>query len=248
MQRLWPRSDSDIDDAALERTYDYPASLERPWVQVNFVSSADGAVTHTGKAAGLSGPADKKILTLGRDLADVVLVGAGTAIVEGYYGIRATTARTKRRERLGLSPVPPVAVVTRRCSVAPDSLLLTDTAIPPIVITCESAPVERRDALTDAGAEVILAGADDVDLHAALAELDQRGLRRINCEGGPRLFGSLIAADLVDELCLTVSPLLVGGDAGRIAAGQLPEAPRRMALESVLHEDGFLMLRYRREQ
>ena len=235
-----------VDDTELEALYDYPADLDRAWTQVNFVSSADGAVTVDGKSAGLSSPADKKIFALGRDLADVVLVGWGTARDEGYRGVKRTEVRARRRAARGLSEVPPIAVVTGRCSIGPDSPMVTDTLVPPIIVTTESAPATRRVALAEAGAEVIVAGDGRVDLAIALRALADRGLRRVCCEGGPTLFGDLIAADLVDQLCLTVAPLLAGGRAGRIAVGTPPAAPARMELASVLTDDGFLMLRYRK--
>jgi 5-amino-6-(5-phosphoribosylamino)uracil reductase len=142
--------------------------------------------------------------------------------------------------------VPAIAVVTARCSLEPTDPIVTDTVVPTIVFTTATAPAHRRDALTAAGADVVACGDTAVDLAAVLDELFGRGLPRISCEGGPRLFAGLIAADLVDQLCLTVTPLLTAGDAGRIAHGPLPEAPRDLALASVLHEDGFLMLRYGR--
>ncbi|WP_043729293.1 pyrimidine reductase family protein [Kutzneria sp. 744] len=235
----------DIDDTELERLYDYPAELSRPWVQVNFVSSPDGAVTVGGKSHGLSGPADKKVFMLGRTLADVVLVGAGTAAIEGYGGVKSGEVRSAVRARLGLRPVPPIAVVTRRATIAPDSPLVTDTVVPSIVLTCASAPEDRLTALSDAGADVVITGDADVDLSVAMAELDKRGLRRVSCEGGPHLFGGLIEAGLVDQLCLSISPLLAGGDASRIAFGPPPVAPRELELASVLTDENFLMLRYR---
>lgn len=236
-----------VEDTELERLYDYPADLDRPWVQVNFVSSADGAVAVAGKSAGLSSPGDKRVFALGRDLADVVLVGWGTARDEGYRGVKRTEVRGRRRAGLGLSRVPPIAVVTGRCSVPPDSPLVTDTLVPPIVITTADAPAGRRADLAAAGADVVLAGQDRIDPRRALAALGERGLRRVCCEGGPVLFGALIAEDLVDQLCLTVAPLLAGGGPDRVAMGAAPPVPLRMRLSSVLVEDGFLMLRYRRE-
>lgn len=235
----------DIDDTDLERLYDYPADLSRPWVQVNFVSSPDGAVTVGGKSQGLSGPADKNVFMLGRTLADVILVGAGTAAIEGYVGVQSGEVRAAARSRLGLSPAPPIAVVTRRASVDPASGLIANTLVPTIVVTCAAVPSDRLTALSDAGADVVVAGDSDVDLPTALAELDKRGLRRVSCEGGPHLFGGLIEAGLVDQLCLTVSPKLAGGDASRIAVGPPPSAARDLDLASVLTEDSFLMLRYR---
>lgn len=243
---LWPPRPDEITDTELERLYDYPADLDRPWVQVNFVSSPDGAVSVAGRSAGLGNDADRKVFMLGRDLCDVVLVGAGTALVEGYHGVKAGEVRASRRKRLGLAPVPPVAVVTARCSIEPTSTLLTSTSVPPIILTTAAAPAERRNALAEAGADVVVAGDELVDFGVALRALDDRGLRRVDCEGGPKVFGGLIEADLVDVLCVTFSPLLAGGDAGRISNGPPPPAPRSLELESVLHHDSALLLRYRR--
>ncbi|RZQ61544.1 pyrimidine reductase family protein [Amycolatopsis suaedae] len=238
----------DLSDEDLERLYDYPAGLDRPWVQANFVSSADGAVTVDDVSEGLSHPADKQIFMLGRDLADVVLVGAGTVLAEGYRGVQPSRRRAERRQRLGLAELTPIAVVSGRCTITPDLPLFTDTQIPPIVYTTEGAPAARREALAAAGADVVIAGALTVELTEALADLGRRGLCRVNCEGGPHLFGALVAENLVDELCLTVAPLLAGAGAGRIVDGHLSDAPRAMELSSVLHEDGFLMTRYRRRR
>lgn len=249
MQLLWPTTPADsISDADLERLYGYPSELSRAWVQVNFVSSADGAAAVNEQSEGLSHPADKRIFLLGRELADVILVGAGTVRAEGYRGARVNAERAARRAARGLSEVPPIAVVTRSGELDPAGPLFTDTQVPPIVITTEKAPETRRAALTRAGADVLLAGADDVDLGLALELLGERGLYRVDCEGGPMLFGDLIAAGLVDQLCLTIAPLLAGAGAHRIASGRPAPEPRRMDLASVLVEDGFTMLRYRRQE
>jgi len=248
VERLWTAEDvarPEISAAELEDFYAYPPGLEHPWLRVNFVSSLDGAVTVRGSSRELSAPADRRVMALIRSLSDVVLVGAGTALVEGYRGVKPNEVRNELRSRLGMPPLPPIAVVTRRCSLEPDSPVVADTLVPTIVITCRSAPESRRAALADAGADVIVAGEDVVDLPAAIAALGERGLRRIGGEGGPTLFGDLIAADLVDELCLTVSPLLTGGNAGRIAQGP-PVQPRGMRLLSALHAESLLLLRYGR--
>jgi riboflavin biosynthesis pyrimidine reductase len=247
VRRLFPEPAEELDDAALERLYDFPEGLSAPFVQVNFVSSADGAVTVDGRSAGLGSPGDKQIFALGRDLADVILVGAGTVLVEGYRGVKRTELRADRRARRGLPDVPPIAVVTRRCSIDPGSVFVADAPVPPIVLTCAAAPEDRRTALADAGAEVIVTGESTVDLAKALGALAERGLLRITCEGGPHLFGELVAAELVDELCLTVAPLLVSGDSPRVAVGLPPPAPLSLGLASILAEDtGHLMLRYSR--
>lgn len=248
VDNLWPLAGAhSVADVDLESRYAYPDDLAQPWVRVNFVSSLDGAVTVEGRSDGLSAPTDKQVFALIRSLSDVILVGAGTAEAEGYRGVRPHEIDPDLRRRHRLSEVPPIAVVTRRCSVTPESPLVTDTVTPPLVLTCQSAPVERRQALLDAGVEVIVAGTDDVDLRAGLLALGERGLRRVGCEGGPRLFGTLIEKDLVDELCLTISPLLAGGPAGRIAQVPLIDSVRRMRLLSALHADeSLLLLRYGR--
>jgi 5-amino-6-(5-phosphoribosylamino)uracil reductase len=170
-----------------------------------------------------------------RELADVVLVGAGTVRAENYGGARRPTR--------GRATPPPIAVVTGSAALDPGSRLFTDTAVPPLVLTLESAPAERRAALRDAGGEVVVLPRLTPD--AVLAELAGRGLHRVLCEGGPTLFGALQTADAVDELCLTLSPLVAGGTAGRIARG--PDGPpREMTLAGVLHAEDTLLLRYRR--
>lgn len=211
-------------DTALESLYAYPEG--RTWVTANFVSSVDGAVSVEGRSAGLGSPADKQIYLLGRELADVVMVGAGTVLIEGYRGAR----RSK--------PLP-IAVVTARGTLTPDLPLFTDTSVPPIVITCAAAR------LPSLPADVIIAGEDEVDLKVAVAELAARGLHRINLEGGPRLFGSMIAEGLVDAVNLTVSPLLTVGDSSRIAHGPVI-GPVDLTLASVLRADDVLLLRYQR--
>jgi riboflavin biosynthesis pyrimidine reductase len=237
VQSVWPPSPGEPD---LESIYAYPEDLTRPWVQVNYVASADGAVEIDATSAGLSHAADREVFLLGRDLCDVVLVGAGTVRAENYRGVRASAKHVERRRRLGLTDVPPIAVLTKTADLDPASRLFTDTRVPPIIITtaaAETAPLER------AGAEILRAE----DLPQALDKLAGRGFLRVDCEGGPGLFADLIAADLVDQLCLTVAPLLTGGGAGRIAAGP-PSPPRRMDLASILVEEGFTFLRYRRHR
>jgi riboflavin biosynthesis pyrimidine reductase len=235
-----------VDDRELERLYGYPG--DRKWMAVNFVSSADGAVEINGRSAGLSGPADQRVYHLGRDLADVVLLGAGTATIEEFNGVHPDERTAQRRRRHGLAPVPPIAVITSGRSLPPDAPVITDALTPTIVITSAVAPPATRDAWAAAGAIVLVAGAgiagrDTVDLPAAVDMLVERGLKRIDCEGGPRLFGSLLAAGLVDELRLTISPLLVSGSADRIVLGTGID-PAALRLASVLTEDDMLMLRY----
>ncbi|MGB6224982.1 MAG: pyrimidine reductase family protein [Pseudonocardiaceae bacterium] len=241
MRHIWPRDGHDVDDRELERLYGYPA--DRRWLAVNFVSSADGAVEIDGQSAGLSNPADRRVYWLGRDLADVVLLGAGTAMIEEFRGVHPDEQAAERRRRHGLSEVPPIAVVTTGRTLPPDAPVITEASTPTIVITCAAAPSKQREAWTAAGATVLVAGENTVDVAAAVGALVMRGLTRIDCEGGPRLFDSLIEAGLADELRLTISPLLVSGMAGRIACG-VGVVPTALEVASVLAEGDTLLLRY----
>jgi riboflavin biosynthesis pyrimidine reductase len=225
-----------LDGDGLAAHYAYPDALTAPWVRVNFVASADGAASVAGRSGGLASGADRQVFGVLRRLADVVLVGAGTVRAEDYRGARQPTR--------GRDTPPPIAVVTGSADLDPGSRLFTDTAVAPIVLTLASAPRERRDRLADAGADVVTL--DRLTPDALLGELGTRGLHRVLCEGGPTLFGTLTAADAVDELCLTVSPLLAGGTAGRISHGPEGTPARALTLVGALHEEGTLLLHYRR--
>lgn len=242
MLRLWPSPATDqpsLTDGELAGLYAYPEPLDQPCVRMNFVASADGAATAGGVSKGLSSPADRQLFGLLRELAEVILVGAGTARAENYRGARRPSRVTGRPPR--------IAVVTASAQLDPAAPLFTDTQVPPLILTAETAPEANRRRLVDAGAEVLELPGDRVapaDIVAALAE---RELHRVLCEGGPHLFGDLLAADLVDELCLTVAPVLAGGGIDRIAMG--PEHPLRdMRLASALTEDHVLLLRYLRDR
>jgi riboflavin biosynthesis pyrimidine reductase len=148
--------------------------------------------------------------------------------------------------REGRPPTPPIAVVSARLDLDPASRLIA-TAPPyarTIVITTAEAPPERRAELAER-ADVIVAGRETVDLAAAIDALADRGHRRLLTEGGPHLLSQLVAADLLDELCLTVGPALAGPAANRIVAGTTsPARPLPLALAHVLEDSGFLLCRY----
>jgi riboflavin biosynthesis pyrimidine reductase len=235
---------SDLTDEDLARLYDYPPG---PWLRANFVASVDGAAHLDGASAGLSSDADRRVFSLLRTLADVVLVGAGTARTERYGPVR--TRELWRHLRAGRPATPPIAVVSARLHLDPASSLIS--AAPPhartIVITTAASPPDLRAELARR-ADVIVAGEETVDLKAALSALAERGHQRLLAEGGPHLFGQLVAADLVDELCLTISPLLTGDVGGRIVAGSLlPDHPLPLALAHVIDADGLLLCRYTRK-
>lgn len=222
--------------------------LARSALRVNFVASADGAVAVHGLSRGLQTPGDNHVFAALRDLADVVLVGGGTARAENYRPVVADERRSAARARFGLAPLLPVAVVSARLDLDLDGPLLrpVEGAARAIVITHRASDPAARARLAEV-ADVLVAGQDRVDLSAAVHQLAERGLRRVVCEGGPSLFSALLAGGVVDELCLTVSPLLAGAGAGRITGGApwAADLTPRLTVVSLLEEDDALFCRYR---
>lgn len=251
MRQLLPDQVADLSDDALADLYDYPAeSASRAVVRANFVSTLDGSATGAdGRSGSINSEADKRVFGLMRALCDVVLVGAGTARAEGYRPIRPREVWTGVRRRRGLREAPALALVTRSLRL-PDAVLeAADGAGQVLVVTSDDAPAWHADALAERLGEdsVVRAGgfAGDpgaVDPQRAVAALAERGLRRVLCEGGPSLMGDVLAAGRLDELCLTWSPLLVGGDGPRIALGGAVTQPMRCA--HLLEQDGVLVGRW----
>ncbi|MEO3800575.1 pyrimidine reductase family protein [Nonomuraea sp. B1E8] len=236
MRRIYP----DIqDNPDIAQAYAYPG--DRPWLRVNMVASADGAAWLKGRSRGLSSKGDRRIFQTLRGLADVIVAGAATVRTEGYGPVPPRDWWAELRE--GRPEVPPIAVITRGLGFDLDAELFTDAPSRTIVITCEAASRERRKAASR-HCDLVIAGDDEVDLPLAMAELHQRGLTRVLCEGGPRLNAQLSACRLIDELCLSISPMLVGGGAARILNGEPAEVS--LDLSQVLEEEGVLFCTYTR--
>jgi len=243
LRQLFPVASDDPDLAAL---YAYPGGGW--WLRANMVSTADGAASLAGVTAGISSDADRQVFALLRALADVIVVGAATVREEKYKPARVPEAW--RDLRKGRAPTPPIAVVSARLDLDPEGPLIAGA--PPhartIVITTAQAPAGRRAELARR-TDVIEAGDATVDLRAAVGALAERGHRRMLTEGGPRLLAQLLEAGLLDDLCLTVGPLMAGPGPSRIVAG-VPGAgpaaplPLPLTLAHVLEDDGFLICRY----
>lgn len=235
----------ELDDGALPRLYAYP-ERDGTWVRANFIASIDGGATSGGSSGTMGGPGDRFVFNLLRELADVVVVGAGTVRVEGYSGAQLSVAQRQQRQDRGQSEVPPLAIVTKSGRLDRDMAVFTRTEVPPLVLTCAAAAAPARRLLGEV-CEVVDCSGDDpgaVDEAVLLATLGARGMRRILTEGGPMLLDSLIRRDMLDELCLTVAPYLVGGLARRIATGP-SQLLTRMRRAHVLTDDaGYLYTRY----
>ena len=243
MRRLWPDADpgplSDEDIVAA-----YPTPVGQRLLRVNFVSSVDGAVTLDGRSGPLGGPGDRRVLGLLRVNCDAVLVAAGTVRVEGYSPLQTAEARRRMRVARGRTPDPVLVLVTRRLSFDPADPRFTQAPQRPVIVTTEETAARVGDRFAEV-ADVLSVGREEVDLPAALDALAERGLVHVLCEGGPHLLGSLIEADLVDELCLTVAPKLFGPGPSRMVAG--PATPvRALTLSQILAAGDELFLRYTR--
>ncbi|MFJ5845359.1 pyrimidine reductase family protein [Streptomyces sp. NPDC092903] len=253
MRRLFPVTDlTAAEDRgewsldALADAYAYP-DTDGPWLRANMVSTLDGAAQHDGRSQPISCASDMRIFGTLRGLADVVIAGAETVRLEGYRPARAREAFAARRKEAGQGPAPAVAVVSGSLDLDFSLPLFVSPLVPTLVLTGADAPPDRIAAAREAGAEVVVAGEGArVDPARAVRELARLGHRRLLTEGGPRLLGQFVAAGALDEMCLTLAPMLTAGDAQRIAGGPSVAVPERFALASVLEEAGFLFSRYRR--
>lgn len=230
-----------LDDQAIADLYAPPTT---PWLRVNIVSSLDGAAAVDGASTPLSSPADQRLMGLLRMRCDALLVGAGTVRAEGYGPIVLPAPHRRWRRAHGLPEHLTVVVVSGSLDLDPAAPAFAAAPTRPVVLTAAGAPAAARTALA-AHADVLDAGAggDRVAAGAAIELLHRRGLRQILCEGGPTLLGDVTAAGLVDEVCLTVSPVLAGPGAGRVVAGATG-TPRPMSLRHVLSAGDHLLLRY----
>ncbi|QHY98994.1 2,5-diamino-6-ribosylamino-4(3H)-pyrimidinone 5'-phosphate reductase [Streptomyces sp. S4.7] len=253
MRRLYPVPSEPTPDHewaldGLAEAYAYPEPREdRSWLRANMVSTLDGAAHHDGRSQAISSDADMRIFGTLRALADVVLVGAETVRLEGYRPARAREAFAERRAAAGQAPAPAIAVVSASLNLDFSLPLFVSPLVQTLILTGAAASPDRIRAAEQAGARVLVAGdGPGVEPPRVIAALAEMGLKRQLTEGGPRLLGQFVAAGALDELCLTVSPLLAAGGAQRITGGPDLADPERFALAAVLEEGGFLFTRYRR--
>jgi len=215
----------------------------RPWVLVNFVTSIDGATTVKGKSSALGDADDLTMFKAIRSLPDVILVGAGTVRAEDYQPVVLDEERRVFRRERGQSDDPILAIVSGSLGIDPEARVFADPDHKPLILTSTTADPGR------------LVNIGDMAEIAFLIELtpkkilDQLGAASVVLlEGGPTLTGQFVAAGLVDEMCLTVSPLLVGGDSKRVAVGAEAGPPLGMTLDRAHLGEGSLFLRYLRAE
>ena len=215
---------------------------DRPRVVAIMIASADGRATVEGKSVKLGHPDDRDLLRELRTGADVVLSGAGTVVAEGYANLLDPGQRA-HREALGLTPHPVVATISRRLDLRSEDVpLLREDGVPVQVYAEEDGTIDG--ATADVRVTPLPA---PLDLGDALRDLRaHHGARTVVCEGGPSLLRRLAAADLVDDLLLTLSPLLIAGDGPTSLTGEELAPPARLRLEAVHRADDHLFLHYAR--
>jgi riboflavin biosynthesis pyrimidine reductase len=236
-----------MDSEALAMAYAYPELLpEQSWVRANFISTLDGAAAgDDGRSSSINTGGDRDVFRLLRALCDVILVGAGTARVEGYR--RATVRDPWSYLRHARPAHPTMAVVSRSADIPPMLSQARESSGEVLLVTCGRAGAEAVDLARETLGEdqVIVEGEETVDLAAAMGSLVVRGLPRILCEGGPHLMGDLAAAGCLDELCLSIAPLLVGADHPRITAG--PALTANLVPRLLIESEGTLIGRWVRQ-
>jgi len=213
-------------------------------VRVNMVASVDGGTAIAGTSGSLGGAADREVFATIRSFADVIVVGAATVRAEHYGPPRVDARHRRARLERGQAPAPAIALVTRNPDLDWQAPVFADADVPPFVITAATAPRPPAEIAT----VVVAATGGQLDFGLALDELVARGLPNILIEGGPTINGQFAAADTIDELCLTTSPMLLVGSSHRIFAGPELAAVSRLTLASVVTADDFLFVRYARAE
>lgn len=230
-------------DADLVTRYDWPRDR---WVRASMVMSLDGAVVGPdGLSRSISSAGDRRVFAAGRALADAYLVGARTVRVEQYRPVRARAELRSIRAERGQLPAPRLAVVSSTCLFDWPNAAWVHSDERPLVLTVEAADPALRAEAARLGCDVVVAGEVSVHPADAISELAARGLTRVTCEGGPGLLRQIVAADLLDEVDLTLAPALTNAEA---PASPGPALMAVMRLAQLLEEDGFLFARYVRDR
>jgi riboflavin-specific deaminase-like protein len=240
LQRLFPeRGTTSPDELVSGLDLAAMAPGDRPYLVLNMVSTLDGKATIDWRTRGLGGELDRELFHQLRTQTDAVMVGAGTARVERYGRMVKRNDLREKRRREGRDPDALAVVVSASLDLPADLPLLQDPEQRVVIATGSDARLQGTAAQID-----YLATGDDLPL--LMARLWEMGVRSVLCEGGPTLNSHLLAAGVVDELFLTLSPKLVGGAAAlTIVAGSELVAPAELELAWALEGEGDLFTRWR---
>ena len=222
----------------LADVYDWPQAR---WVRACMVMGLDGSIAGPdGLSGSISSPTDRAVLSAIRRFADAYLVGAGTVRAERYSAVRAQPEAIERRVAAGQAAAPTLAIVSATCRFDWEDAAFTASDNRPIVLTVQSSDPSDR-AVAARWCEVVVVGEERVEPAAAIAALADRGLTRVTCEGGDSLLTEMVRAHVLDEVDLTLAPVVA---ASARPARPGPAALAGMRLHQLLEDDGFLFARY----
>lgn len=223
-----------------------PKPAGRPWLMVNMIASADGAMAIDGTSRALGNPADEAVFSAVRASADWIVAAAGTVRAERYGLPRPAAASRRARLAAGRTERPRLAVVSASLDLDLGLPLFSDRRpgdTPPVILTGSAAATEAVKRL-EPFSEVVRLRSPRPQPAEILAELDHRGARVVLSEGGPSFNGQLADAGVIDELCLSVAALLAGGASSRIVHGSVRSVPLRMRIDHLLEASDTLFIRY----
>ena len=212
----------------------------RPYVVANMVTTADGRAALGGRTKALSSDADRELFHRLREQVDAVMVGVSTIALESYGPLVRDAERRERRRAAGLEPAPLAVTASRSLELPVDAPLFADPDQPVVVLTNSERPAPAAPGLV-----VERQAGETLDLSVGMATLRERyGVRALLMEGGPTLLAVMIEAHLVDELFLSLAPVLAGDTGEPSILGGSVGDPVSLKLLSALHDDGHLFLRY----
>ena len=243
VHQIFPPPVVEVDPDEVYRDERSPVG-DRPWLMMNMVSTIDGVTEIDGVSGPLGSPGDKDIFGTIRALPDIILVGSTTAEVERYNPPSSSVSTKARRLANRAWPVARIAVISRRLEFDLTLPMFQRPSQRPLVITTVDADPLKLDQVAT-HADLIQCGSGSVDLPQAMREMKELGAQRVLSEGGPLLNGALLRDELVDEVFLSVAPIMGGSSQRGITRGGMPQI-LELALQHVLTEDHFLFLRYTR--
>ena len=248
MRQLFPAHVGEFSEGDLVGLYNWP---EQPWLRANMVLSLDGSARGAdGKSGSISSPADRAVLQLLRATCDALVVGAGTVRAENYHPPTVDPRFADQRKAAGLAELPVIVMVSNTLSIEATARVFGRGPGTTAVLTSATSDPRRRAELAEVTDVVVLDGTR-VEPAAALAWLRDRGWRRLLTEGGPTLLGEWI--NEVDEMCLTLSPHMVGAadpanPAPDLLGGRVLPETLGFDLRHLLLADGLLIGAWRRDR